>query len=135
MTTLVDENTIIIKATINKELNLAVAIPCDSIYEGDANVLLVSSKRQTRSKTCKLQSLAISKVSTIAIVSAPKEVNFGLLVGTPIPSLSKPLVDRACYLLILDVNGLLCDVVHIKATKGWKPLVNLMKCGNKLVSP
>ncbi len=135
MTTLVAKNTIIIKATINKELNLVVAIPYDSTYEGDVNVLLVSSKRQTQSKACKLQSLVISKVSTIAIVSASKVVNFELLVGAPIPSLSKPLVDRAHYLLILDVNGLLCDAVHIKATKGWKPLVNLVKCGNKLVSP
>ncbi len=54
MTTLIAKNTITIKANINKELNPVVAIPCDSIFEGDVNVLLVSSKRQTRSKTCKL---------------------------------------------------------------------------------
>ncbi len=47
ITTLVIENTITIKATINKELNPMVAIPCDSIFEGDVNVLLVSSERQT----------------------------------------------------------------------------------------
>jgi hypothetical protein len=47
MTTLVVENTITTNATINKELNPMVAIPCDSISEGDVNVLLVSSKRQT----------------------------------------------------------------------------------------
>jgi hypothetical protein len=57
-------------------------------------------------------------VSTIVIVSAPKEVSFGLLMGAPIPSLSKPLADRARYLLILDVNGLSCDAIHIKVAKG-----------------
>lgn len=117
MTTLVTENIITINVTINKELNHVVAIPCDSISEGDANVLLVSSKRQTQSKTCKLQSLTVNKVFTSAIASAPKDVNFVLLVGTPILSPSKPLANRAHYLLVLDVNGLLCDVVHIKATK------------------
>jgi hypothetical protein len=74
-------------------------------------------------------------VSTFVIVIAPKEVSFELLVGTPIPSPSKTLANRACYLLILDVNGLLCDAVQIKVAKGWKLLINLVKCGNKLVSP
>jgi hypothetical protein len=55
--------------------------------------------------------------------------------GAPIPSPNKLLTNRAHYFLVLNVNGLLCDVVHIKATKGWKPLISRMKCGNKLVSP
>ncbi len=46
MTTLVAKNTITIKAIINKELNPMVAIPCDFIFEGDANVLLVSLERK-----------------------------------------------------------------------------------------
>lgn len=94
-----------------------VAIPCDSISEGDANVLSVSLERQTQSKAHKLQSLAINKVSTSAIASAPKEVSFELLVGTPILSPSKCLANRAHHLLVLDVNGLLCDALHIKSTK------------------
>ncbi len=35
MTILVVENIITTKATINKELNPMVAIPCDFIFEGD----------------------------------------------------------------------------------------------------
>lgn len=54
MKTFVGENTITIKEIINKELNFVVAIPCDSIFEGDVNVLSINLERQTWSKTCKL---------------------------------------------------------------------------------
>ncbi len=96
---------------------MLVAIPCDFNSESDANVLSVSSERQTQSKARKLQSLVVNKVSTSAIASAPKEVSFELLVGTPILSPSKRLANSAHYLLVLDVNGLLCDALHIKSTK------------------
>jgi hypothetical protein len=43
-------------------------------------------------------------------------------------------IIRVHYHLILDVNGLLCIVVHLKSDEWWQPLVPLLRCGNKLVT-
>jgi hypothetical protein len=36
---------------------------------------------------------------------------------------------------VLDVNGLLCQAMHVKSRKEWKPLLEEVRCGNKFVSP
>ncbi len=45
-------------------------------------------------------------------------------------------INRVQYLLVLNVNGLLCQAMHVKSRKEWKPLVRVVRCGNvKFVSP
>jgi hypothetical protein len=37
--------------------------------------------------------------------------------------------------LVLDVNGLLCETLHLKYIQNkWKPIVHAMGCGNKFVN-
>jgi hypothetical protein len=43
-------------------------------------------------------------------------------------------MHREHHLLVLDVNGLLCEAIHVKFGKLWHPLVPPQRCGNKLVS-
>ncbi len=43
-------------------------------------------------------------------------------------------VNKTCYLLVLDVNGLLCVAQHVQFGKKWKLIVPTMWCGNKLMS-
>jgi hypothetical protein len=57
-------------------------------------------------------------------VVAPREVSFELLVLDMCnPSLNHLIINNTRYLLVFDVNGLLCVVQHLKSTKTWKPLV------------
>ncbi len=39
--------------------------------------------------------------------------------GDCIGSPSKPTINSACYLLVVDVNELLCDVKHVKYLARW----------------
>lgn len=58
-------------------------------------------------------------------VVAPREVSFESLVFdmcNPFPN--QLVVSKTCYLLLFDVNGLLCVAQHLKSTKAWKPLVH-----------
>jgi hypothetical protein len=43
-------------------------------------------------------------------------------------------VYREHHLLVLDVNGLLCEAIQLKSRKLWHPLDPPHRCGNKLVS-
>jgi hypothetical protein len=43
-----------------------------------------------------------------------KKVSIDVLVGDCIGSPSKPMIDSTHYLLVVDVNGLLCDAKHVK---------------------
>jgi hypothetical protein len=66
----------------------------------------------------------------------PSKVSSNLLKGVSnIPFPMNMVVDKARHLLVLYVNGLLCEVAHVKSNKKWKPLVPLVRCGNKLISP
>jgi hypothetical protein len=68
-------------------------------------------------------------------IVALKEVSFESLVldmCNPFPN--QLIVSKTCYLLVFDVNGLLCAIQHLKSTKAWKPLVLAIQCGEKLVS-
>ncbi len=44
-------------------------------------------------------------------------------------------INKTKHLLVLDVNGLLCEARYLKSTKIWKPLIPTIWCGNKFVSP
>lgn len=58
-------------------------------------------------------------------VDTTKELRFDLPTGTYTVSChDMPLVmHRECHLLVLDVNGLLCETIHVKFGKLWHPLV------------
>ncbi len=58
-----------------------------------------------------------------------------VLVGDRIGSPSKPIINSMRYLLVLDVNGLLCDAKHVKYLARWRPLIFIQRCDNKWVSP
>ncbi len=68
-------------------------------------------------------------MSTIVVLDAPHEVNYDLLVGTPIFEPNNLLIARIKYLVVLNFNGLLCDEIHIKVVKEWKLLSNLVQFG------
>jgi hypothetical protein len=61
-----------------------------------------------------------------------KEVSLLVDVCNPCPNLM--VVNKTHYLLVLDVNGLLCVAQHVQFGKRWKPLILAVWCGNKLVS-
>jgi len=67
---------------------------------------------------------------------APKEVNPNSLAGACfVFSPSKWLNNKVCHLLVLDVNGLLCEASHLKSHENkWKLIVRVIRCGNKFVS-
>ncbi len=65
-------------------------------------------------------------------IVAHKEVS--LLVDVCNPCLNLMVVNKTCYLLVFDVNGLLCVAQHVRFGKRWKQLILAMWCGNKLVS-
>jgi hypothetical protein len=44
-------------------------------------------------------------------------------------------VSKVRYLLVLDVNELLCAAKHLKSTNIWKPFIYEVRCGNILASP
>jgi hypothetical protein len=69
-------------------------------------------------------------------VDTTKELRFDLPECTCIISChDMPLaMHRECHLLVLDVNGLLCEAIHVKSRKLWHPLVPPQRCGNKLIS-
>jgi hypothetical protein len=71
------------------------------------------------------------------MVVATKEVSSSLLVGTCAisASLRQLVVYIMRYLLVLDFNGFLCEVQLLKLGKNWKPLIHVVQCKNKLVSP
>ncbi len=57
-------------------------------------------------------------------VVAPREVNFeSLVLDMSNLSLHHLIISKTWYLLVFDVNGLLCVAQHLKFTKAWKPLV------------
>jgi hypothetical protein len=65
----------------------------------------------------------------------PKEVSFDLLANAyNIASPRKLVIDTERLLLVLDVNGLLCEATHLRSGKRWKPLISTIKCGNKCVN-
>ncbi len=43
-------------------------------------------------------------------------------------------MHRERHLQVLDVNGLLCETIHVNSRKLWHPLEPPHRCGNKLVS-
>ncbi len=64
-----------------------------------------------------------------------KKVSVDVVVGDCISFPSKPLIDLIRYLLVLDVNGLLYDVTHLKYSTKWRPLIHVERCANKLINP
>jgi hypothetical protein len=67
-------------------------------------------------------------------VIATKEVSFKLLVNMCNPSSNQLVVSKVHYLLVLDVNRLLCATKHLKSINIWKPFIYEVWCGNKLVN-
>jgi hypothetical protein len=68
-------------------------------------------------------------------IVASREVSFELLVldmCNPFPNLL--IVSKTRYVLVFDLNALLCAIQHLKSTKAWKPLFLAIRCGEKLVS-
>jgi hypothetical protein len=47
-------------------------------------------------------------------------VSVDVIVGDSIDFPSKPLIDSVCYLLVPDVNYLLCDAKHAKYSTRWR---------------
>jgi hypothetical protein len=78
-------------------------------------------------------------LSIIADVSNNVKNNQGLIaqkkVGNCKISFPSMIVNMVQYLLMLDVNGLLCQAMHVTFREEWKPLLEAMRCGNKFVSP
>ncbi len=68
-------------------------------------------------------------MSTIVVLDAPHEVNYDLLVGTPIFEPNNLLIVRIKYLVVLNFNGLLFDELNIRVVKEWKLSSNLVQCG------
>jgi hypothetical protein len=58
-------------------------------------------------------------------VDTTKEVTFVLLLGTcTISCHDMPLaMHKERQLLVIDVNGLLCETSHVKSKKLWHPLI------------
>jgi hypothetical protein len=44
-------------------------------------------------------------------------------------------INKTKHLLILDVNGLLCEAHYLNSMNIWKPLIPTTWCGNKFISP
>ncbi len=67
---------------------------------------------------------------------ATKEVSSTIMWILCVPSIwtRVPILGYTIF-LVLDVNGLFCQVVHLKSDKEWKPLIPPLWCGNKMVSP
>ncbi len=65
-----------------------------------------------------------------------KKVSLDLPMGNYTTSPKMTNIQSPWYLLVLDVNRLLCVAKHLKTTyiSSWKPLVYLQRCGNKLVN-
>ncbi len=54
----------------------------------------------------------------------PSKVSSNLLrVASNNPFPMNMIVDKAHHLLVLNVNGLLCEATHVKSSRKWKPLV------------
>jgi hypothetical protein len=69
-------------------------------------------------------------------IVAPQEVSFeSLVLGMCNPFPNQLIVSKTCYLLVFNVNGLLCAIQHLKSTKAWKTLVLAIECGKRLISP
>jgi hypothetical protein len=130
--------------TINKDTSNVVIDPtCGSFDMGDAKV--TSSGRCTMSHAhvdgLKVFVYFVKRgngvpQSTTHHSPSTKEVNNYLAIGAyiinPKKSMSTPKVP---YLLVLDINGLLCASHHVKNVfKTWKPLFPAIQCGQKLVS-
>jgi hypothetical protein len=73
--------------------------------------------------------------NNIMLKNECKKVSVDVVVGDYINSPSKLVIHSLCYLLVLDVNGLLCDAKHVKYSTRWRPLIHLERCGNKIISP
>lgn len=67
----------------------------------------------------------------------PWKVNFDLLMGAYNISYENKLlaINMTRHLLVLDVNGLLCETCYLKSMKIWKPLIPTISCGNKFINP
>jgi hypothetical protein len=52
-----------------------------------------------------------------------KEANFTIIMSAYIGYLSKPIINIVCYLLVLDINVLLCDSKHVNYAKTWNILI------------
>jgi hypothetical protein len=66
--------------------------------------------------------------------STPKEVKLELTAADYIPPLDKT-INMVWYLLVLDVNGLLCTTQHVLSQHKWGPFVPIVWLGNNLVCP
>jgi hypothetical protein len=44
-------------------------------------------------------------------------------------------VGKVRYLIVLDINGLLCNITHVFSDKCWPYWAHLVRCGNKMVLP
>jgi hypothetical protein len=66
-------------------------------------------------------------------IVAHKKVSLLVDVCNPCPNLM--VINKTRYLLVLDVNGLLCATQHVRFGKRWKLIIPAVQCGNKLVSP
>ncbi len=51
-----------------------------------------------------------------------KEVSLEVEIGGCVPSPTKTSISSVHYMLVLDVNGLLCDAQHVFTPKSWKLL-------------
>jgi hypothetical protein len=56
-------------------------------------------------------------------------------IGGCVPSPTKTSISSVHYMLVSDINGLLCDAQHVLIPKSWKLLFVPVWCGYKMVSP
>ncbi len=71
-------------------------------------------------------------------VMAPKEVRSSLVMGVEniqYPSKKSLVVGKKQHLLMLNVNGMLCETTHLRSSEKWNSIIPPMWYGNKLVSP
>jgi hypothetical protein len=67
----------------------------------------------------------VSNKKTIGSTFALKEVSLEITTATYIPPLDKT-ISMVWYLLVLDVNGLLCIAQHVLSQHKWGPFVHLV---------
>lgn len=63
---------------------------------------------------------------TTHITIAAKKVSLEVEKGGCVPSPTKTSINLVHYMLVLDVNGLLCDAQHVFTPESWKLLFVLV---------
>ncbi len=74
------------------------------------------------------------KIKKIGSTFVPIEVNSEITMAAYIPPLDKA-ISMVWYLLVLDMNGLLCITQHVLSQHKRGPFVHPVRCGNKMVCP